>query len=109
MVALSANLAGEVGRDTRAIVGLLEFLRLISEGLSQGVLGKPIVYAAPSEIGAGGNGITTSTFARPNALPAALLAQVSAQQAIDSEEVVEVVLNCVRALVSFLIVGGLAL
>jgi len=106
MVALSANLAGEVERDTRAVVGLLEFLRLIGEGLSQGVRGQPIVHLAPA---VAANGKTSLALARPNLFPDSLLTRGSAPQAISSDEVVEIVLDYARGLVSFLLVGGLAL
>ena len=109
MIALSANLAGEVGRDTRAVVGLLEFLRILGEGLSQGVRGKPIVELAPSgaAVPAGGNG--AQILGRPSVVPGSLLARTASQQAVTSDEVIETILNCIRALVSFLLVGGLAL
>ncbi|MFV1858129.1 MAG: hypothetical protein ACC647_02130 [Anaerolineales bacterium] len=106
MVALSANLAGEVERDTRAVVGLLEFLRLIGEGLSQGVRGQPIVHLAPA---VAATGKTSLALARPNLFPDSLLTRGSAPQAISSDEVVEIVLDYTRGLVAFLIVGGLAL
>jgi hypothetical protein len=121
MVAFSANLAGEVGRDTRAVVGLLEFIRLIGEGLGQGVLGKPIVDLGSTEFraaagrngaheiraAAGGHG--AQILGRPSVVPGSRLASTSSLQAISSDEVVEILLNCLRALVSFLLVGLLAL
>lgn len=109
MVTLSANLAGEVGRDTRAVVGLLEFLRILGEGLSQGVRGKPIVELAPSGAAAvaGGNG--AQILSRPSIVPASMLLRPTFQQAVTSDEVIKTILNCIRALVSFLLVGGLAL
>ncbi len=109
MVALSANLAGEVGRDTRAIVGLLEFIRLIGDGLSQGILGKPTVYSSSAGAFAATSSVGRNLVARPSLTPASLIGSVTAQPAISSDEVVEILLNCVRALISFLLVGGLAL
>ena len=109
MVALSANLAGEVGRDTRAVVGLLEFLRLLGDGLSQGVLGKPIVELNSGGVVSAAGAIGPQILARPSIVPGGLLASSAAQQAVASDELVEILLNCIRALVSFLIVGGLAL
>ena len=109
MVALSANLAGEVGRDTRAVVGLLEFIRLIGEGLGQGVRGKPIVELAPADLRAAASGNGAQNLGRPNMVPGNLLARTSSLQADSTDEVVEIVVNCIRALVSFLLVGLLAL
>ena len=107
MVALSANLSGEVGRDTRAIVGLLEFIRLIGDGLSQGILGKSIDVASEYE---GGTSLASlSGLARPSIIPSAVPVGEPALQQISSEEVIEILLDCLRALVSFLIVGSLAL
>ncbi len=109
MVALSANLAGEVGRDTRAVVGLLEFIRIIGEGIGQGVRGKPIVGLAPEDLGAAASGIGTQILSRPSRVPGSLLTRTSSLQAVSTDEVVEIGVNCLRALVSFLLVGLLAL
>jgi len=109
MVALSANLAGEVGRDTRAVVGLLEFIRLIGEGLSQGVRGKPIVELAPTNLGAAASGTGAQILGRPSLLPGSLIARTSSLQAVSTDEVVEILVNCIRALVSFLLVGLMVL
>ena len=107
MVALSANLAGEVGRDTRAIVGLLEFIRLIGDGLSQGILGKSIETA--SLIDRTVSLAYSPSLGRPALGPTTTLAREIALQQIDTDLVAEIVLDCLRALVSFLIVGGLVL
>ena len=109
LVALSANLAGEVDRDTRAVVGLLEFIRLIGDGLGQGVLGKPIVGLAPADLGAAATGIGTRILGRPTIVPGSLLARTSSLQAVSTDELIEIGINCIRALVSFLLVGFLAL
>jgi hypothetical protein len=109
MVALSANLAGEVGRDTRAVVGLLEFIRIIGEGIGQGVRGKPIVGLAPEDLGAAASGIGTQILSRPSRVPGSLLTRTSSLQAVSTDEVVEIGVNCLRGLVSFLLVGLLAL
>ena len=109
MVSLSANLAGKIGRDTRAVVGLLEFIRLIGEGLGQGVRGKPIVELAPADLGAAASGNGAQILGRPSMVPGSVLARTSSLQAVSTDEVVEILVNCIRALVSFLLVGLLAL
>ena len=100
MVAFSANLAGKVDRDTRAVVGLLEFLRLIGEGLSQEVRSKPMVELAPNEVAAAASGSGRQNLGRPSIMPESLLLNTSSVQAASSDEVVEILLNCIRAMVS---------
>ena len=118
-VTLGARLAGSVGRDTKAVIGLIEIGQIILDRVNNAAAGKPIAALAARTISANTNHDASPRLLAASIGPAgnrgAINFSPQTQEDGDSKEAptanaaLDWIVVRLRDLISLLLIGGLAL